>query len=160
MRKATLKMSVDDVAWVEKKYTSDYESVPKEELDHNSWWYLHGELESLVGYDKAFTLNCKSAGYSRETINWAILSGTRVKKLHEDGVATRFEMYVNGVIPVEVTGVTQPCVGYFWVTEEREVEFDGEYYPVWCQRGLVVLESDWESRKYAMEKMSERTTQL
>ena len=27
------------------------DDIPAEERDWNSWWYLHGELENLVGYD-------------------------------------------------------------------------------------------------------------
>ena len=33
--------------------TREYNDIRPEERDNNSWWYLHGKLQSFVGYDKA-----------------------------------------------------------------------------------------------------------
>lgn len=151
MNANVLKMNVDGEPWVPKKYRGNYKAVPKDELDCNSWWYLHGKLESLVGYDKAYTTNCKTAGYAKETINWSSIGGNTVRELREDGRLTRWEMHVNGIIPVEVKGVKEPCVGYFWTEEWSPVWYEGISYPHWLQRGLVCLESDTEACAYAQE---------
>ena len=150
-RAKTLKMCVDSESWVPKEFTGDYKSVPKDELDYNSWWYLHGELESLVGYDKAYTTNCKTAGYSKESINWSCIRGNNVAKVRDDEPITRWEMHVNGIIPVKVKGVDEICVGYFWTTEHSPVYYEGVPYPHWEQRGLVCLASDEKGRAYAQK---------
>ena len=155
-----LKLCVFDEPWVESKYKGDYKSVPKDERGYNSWWYLHGELDCLVGYDKAYPINCKSSGNAKETINWSEISHSKVKQLRDDGNLTRWEIHINGIIPVQVKGVDKPCIGYFWTTNEHNIEWEGKKYPYWEQRGLVCLESDSESRKYALEKLNERTTIL
>lgn len=156
-----LKMYVCNENWVPKKYRGSYKKlIPKDELDYNSWWYLHGELESIVGYDKAYTINCKSAGYSKETVNYSCICGNTVKELSSDGRLTRWEMHVNGIIPVQVKGVDEPCVGYFWTIEHSDIFYEGISYPYWDQRGLVCLESDVVGRKYAEECMRRNAEHL
>ena len=151
-----LEMYVWDESWVPEKYHGAYDSVPKDELDRNSWWYLHGKIEKLVGYDKAYTTNCKSAGYSRETVNWSCIRGNNeVSELHDDGRLTRWEMYVNGIIPVRIKGVNELCVGYFWTIDYSPIIYENAKYPHWQQRGLVCLESDEEARDYARKCMQE-----
>lgn len=155
-----LKLCAYDEPWVESKYKGDYKSVPKDERGYNSWWYLHGELEYLVGYDKAYPINCKSSGNAKETINWSEISHSKVKQLRDDGNLTRWEIHINGIIPVQVKGVDKPCVGYFWTTNEHDIEWEGKKYPYWEQRGLVCLESDSEGREDALKKFQEKTTIL
>ena len=155
-----LKFCVLDESWVDSKHKGDYKSVPKDDRGYNWWWYLHGELDCLVGYDKAYPINCKSSGNAKETINWSEISCSKVKQLRDDGNLTRWEIYINGIIPVQVKGVDKPCIGYFWTTNEHDIEWEGKKYPYWEQRGLVCLESDSEGRKYALEKLNEKTTVL
>ena len=132
--------------------------VPEEEMCHNSWWYLHGELEDLVGYDKAITTNCKSAGYSRDTIDWSEISGNIVNDVLKD--RTRPVMYVNDIIPVAIEGVDKPCVGYFWTTDEHPIYWKGKEYPYWNQRGLVCFKDDKEACEFALKKYNSRTSMI
>lgn len=159
-KKSVLEVTVDDASWVDKKHRGDYESVPKDELDFNNWWYLHGKLEDLVGYDKAYTTNCRSAGYSKQVINYSCIKGGKVRELREDGNLFRYEMHLNGIVPVKVKGVEEQCIGYFWTTEWGEAEYDGQCYEIWRQRGLVCLESDKEGREYALSKMRAKADSL
>lgn len=152
----TLEMIVDAEPWVAIKSKTKYEDIQKDERDNNSWWYLHGELEEFVGYDKATTTNCKSAGYSRETVNWSSIRGTKVEEICEDGL-TRWEMYANGIIPVKIEGIEKPCVGYFWTANECSIFYKGKKYPHWNQRGLVVFKDDAEANAYALKKYMEKS---
>ena len=111
-----------------------------------------------MGYDKAITVNCKSAGYSMYTVDWSEISGDRVVSVFSDNL--RSVMHVNGIIPVEVEGFDKPCVGYFWTTEEREVEWKGKKYPFWNQRGLVCFADDKEACEYAKKKYEEKSDML
>lgn len=160
MEKSVLKLCVDNVSWVPKEFAGTEEQYRKakedNELDFNSMWYLHGELESLVGYDKAWAINCKSAGYSLESINYSCISGGNVRELADDNKLTRWEMHVNDIIPVKVKGVDEPCLGYFWTIEYSPVYYEGKAYPHWQQRGLVCLKSDMEGRVYAMKCYEKR----
>ena len=132
------------------KYNSENE-VPEEEMCHNSWWYLHGELQSEVGYDKAITTNCNSAGYSKETIDWSNISDNVVTEVFKD--MTRPVMCVNGEIPVEVEGFNRPCIGFFWTEERPDIIWKSKKYPFWRQRGLVCFADDEEACAYARDLM-------
>ena len=151
----TLKMTAYHVDGTlhESKYKSENE-VPEEEMCHNSWWYLHGELQDEVGYDKAITTNCNSAGYSKETIDWSSIRGNVVTEVFKD--RTRPVMYVNGEISVEVEGFDRPCIGFFWTADEHNITWNGKEYPHWKQRGLVCFADDEEACKYARKLMAEK----
>lgn len=134
------------------------DDVPEFEMCHNSWWYLHGKLESFVGYDKGITTNCLSAGYSKFTIDWSEIQGNEVVDVLQD--RERPVMHVDGIIPVEIEGVMKPCLGYFWTTDERTITWKGRAYPYWQQRGIVCLADDREGCKYAQKKYDERARML
>ena len=151
----TLKMIVDDVSWIKIESTTKYEDVPEKERDNNSWWYLHGELESITGYDKATAINCYSLGISKETLHWSSISGRYVGEVFDE--EPYFRMYFNGIIPVEVEGIDKKCIGYFWTTDEHDILYKGRLYSYWCQRGLVCCVDDLEACKYAEKKMNERS---
>ena len=146
----------DEASWVDEKYTADYDSIPKDELGGCSrGWYLHYELEHLVGFDIAYPTNCKSAGYAKATIASAVIGGNQVQKIYEEE-GIRWSMYINGIIPVKVKGVDQPCIGYFWITDEHPIYYKGDAYPHWEQRGLICLESDTDGRADALKKYNEK----
>lgn len=156
MKREVLKMTAYQVGGqlYKSKFKSERE-VPEQEMCHNSWWYLHGKLQDVVGYDKAITTNCKSAGYSRDTIDWSEINDNQVQEVLQDRI--RPVMYVNDIIPVEVEGFDEPCVGYFWTTDERLIYWKGVEYPYWKQRGLVCFKDDKEACEYAQKKYNERT---
>lgn len=156
----TLKMIVDQEPWVAIKSKTKYEDIPKDEKDHNGWWYLHGKLDEFVGYDKATTTNCHSAGYSKQTVNWAQISGTRVDHLMNDGELLRWEMCVDGIIPVEIEGIDKPCIGYFWTTDHHNIIYNEKEYPYWMQRGLVCFEDDEKGREDALKKYYNKAKSL
>ena len=151
----TLKMIVDDVSWARIKSITKYEDVPEKERDNNNWWYLHGELEAIAGYDKATAINCYSLGISKETLHWSWIRGNEVQEVYDEN--PYFRMHFNGVIPVEVEGIEEKCIGYFWTTRESEIYYKDKIYPYWEQRGLVCCVDDLESRDYAMKKMKEKS---
>ena len=133
-----------------------YESIDENERDNNSWWYLHGKLEDIVGFDKATCINCREIGVSFPTIHWSEIRGGEVTEIYEDQPEHNV-MRFTGVIDVEVVGLDEPCVGYFWTTEERIVRYKDKLYPMWEQRGLVCLKSDDEAIKYASEQFSKKS---
>lgn len=117
-------------------YTKKIENVPMEERDNAGFWYLHGKLEELLGFDKAIISNCKTLGISKPF-------------KYGDNLTTN-KLYLNGIYPCEVEGIEEPCVGYFWATDE----VDGYR---WMQRGLVCLKSDETACQYAEKKMNEKS---
>ena len=135
--------------------TREYNDIRPEERDNNSWWYLHGKLQSFVGYDKATVTNCLSGGFSKETIDWADIEGSIVTKIYSE--IPRHEMYFTGEIDVEIEGINKPCKGYFYVINEREVHYKEKSYPIWEQKGLVCFADDKEACEYAKRKMNERS---
>lgn len=117
-------------------YSKKIESIPMEERDNAGFWYLHGELENKLGFDKAVITNCKTLGIS--------------KPFQYDEDITINKLYLNGVVDCEVEGIDEPCVGYFYVSEERSENN-------WLQRGLVCLKSDKKACQYAEKKMNEKS---
>lgn len=154
--KPTLKMIADGLFSTHESLLACYNSIPRDERDNNSWWYLHGQLEEDVHYDKATTTNCKSAGYSRETINWNEILGTTVTVVSKESL-TIHRMHIDGEIPVEVEGISKPCTGFFWTNERDDVTWNGKSYPHWEQRGLVCYSDDTEACDYARKKMQEKS---
>ena len=130
------------------------DDIPRNERDNNSWWYLHGELESLVGYDKAVVCNCKSGGFGKETIDWSEISGNEVLSVHSEN--TKMCMHINGIVDVEIEGIDKPCVGYFWTDREKSIYWKRKEYGFWNQRGLVCFKDDEESCAYADKLMREK----
>ena len=130
------------------------DSIPDDEQDHNGWWYLHGELQSIVGYDKAVTTNCKTAGYSRATVDWIEITGNEVIEVRSE--KPRWNICIDNIIPVKVDGIEDPCIGFFWTEKKRNVKWNGKEYPFWYQHGLVCLARDIESCEYARKRYDER----
>lgn len=132
-------------------------------LDRNSWWYLHGKLEKLCNYDKAVVLNLSEfPEYQGDTLKWTSIVGdiAEVTKFEENK-----EIKINDIIPVQVIGINEPCIGYFWTTDERTVTAQCKNgrtrkFQHWCQRGLVCLKDDTEACKYAKEKYLKKTSHL
>jgi len=153
-----LKLIVDHEPWVDIPIITKLEDVPRKERDNNSWWYLHGELDEFVGYDKATAVNCFSIGVSKETLNWSSICGNKVEEVFDE--EPYYRMHLNGTIPVEIEGVDKECIGYFWTTDEHDIYYKDKAYPFWWQRGLVCFVDDTEACAYAQEKMNERTTFL
>lgn len=98
----------------------------------SSGWYLHGKLAELVDYDIAIPQNAKSIGYYYRTkVNY--INGPKMKDIF---AVDRF------FIPVEVEGISEKCVGFFWIEDMHFDMINGKLYPQWNQRGLVCLESE------------------
>lgn len=134
------------------------ENIPAEERDNNSWWYLHGDLTDITGYDKATTINCKSGGFSKDTINWSEITGDIVNSISED-IPTS-QMCFTGVVDVEIEGIKEHCIGYFWTVNHRTIYWENKPYQYWEQRGLVCLKSDTKGCEYAKKKYEEKPNRL
>ena len=111
--------------------TRDLEDIPPEEKEYSSFWYLHGELENLVEYDKAMVSNLTEGGCGKASTVFG------------------YTMSVEGIIPVEIEGISEPCIGYFWTVQTDNSS--------WIQRGLVCLKSDVGSCKYAEFKYNTKS---
>lgn len=153
-----LKLIVDHVSWVNIPIITKYEDVPEHERDNNSWWYLHGELENFVGFDKAIAINCYSLGISKETLHYSCIRGGNVTEVFDEN--PYYRMYFNGEIPIEIEGIDKLCIGFFWTTDEYDVYYKDKAYPYWCQRGLVCFADDAEAIEYAKKKYNERSEML
>lgn len=115
-------------------YPGEREELPysKDRLFYGDRWYLHGLLEDLFGYDKAWFLDLP-------------------EKYLVDRYIDRYEFkesFINGIVECQVEGYDGPCTGYFWVT------------PDGIQRGLVCSNSDMEANKDAKERYEKRVTYL
>ncbi len=154
----TLKLIADWRYGNKPSNTRSYDDIPPEERDNNSWWYLHGKLTDIVGYDKATTTNCKSGGFSKDTINWSEIEGNIVTSLSSD-VPTS-QICIDGIVDVEIEGISEPCIGYFWTVNKRLIYWNDKSYNYWEQRGMVCTKSDYESCKYAESKYKEKASRL
>ena len=108
-----------------------YKDTPKSHRIYSSWWYLHGNLESEVGYDKGVIL--EGPGISKTFID---------KDINEE--YTRWYL-PDGIYEVEVLGINKPCIGYFWTSMEEFSNIEGEVPHMY---GLVLYKDDPEN-KYA-----------
>ena len=149
-----------------------YNNVPKEireiveshKYSHCSGWYLHGRLEDEIGYDIANFYDVPSE-LLKESADWCAIRGSRNEYGKAYGVLRSDKKtlvpHINGVYECEVYGTDVPCVGYFWTTDEQDVDFgNGIVKPVWKQRGLVVFFNDGDANAYARSKMSTRCEYL
>lgn len=127
-----------------KHYSLKVHSIPKIELDNNSWWYIHGQLEKDLGYDKGCLINCLSLNVSKETVNWITIKDGKCNP------RKYYNMYFNGIIDIKVEGIDKPCVGYFWT--ENTTSYDKGSFQRWKQRGLICYKDDIEGREYALDK--------
>lgn len=150
-----LKMIADWCYGEQPASTRNYEDIEIDERDNNSWWYLHGELEHLVQFDKATVTNCKSGGFGMPTIYATEIYNNIVKSIMEDHPIV-FKMCFDGIVDVEIEGIDRPCVGYFWTSNHRNVYWNGKTYHKWEQRGLVVFKDDVDANEYAMKKYKEK----
>lgn len=119
-------------------------ATPKtREMHLSNWWYLHGELEEIVGYDKAMMLNIDELPH--KTVPSMAF-----------GKCTILE---DGIYPVEIIGIDKPCVGYFWTIIEKDY-LDPNRNSIVQQRGLVCLKSDVEACKSAKRRYIARSAYL
>lgn len=130
------------------------DSIIAAQKDNNSWWYLHGKLEEMVGFDKAVAINCKDAGVSQWTEYPIEISDKR------EQFAFGWQMKLDGMIAVKVEGIDEPCVGYFYTAPEYWKKSDGSYCKGWRQQGLVCLKSDKKACEYAYGKMVSKAITL
>ena len=119
-------------------YKEKLKSINPEELDNAGLWYLHGELESLLHFDKGVITNCKSLGL--------------LKECEIEGEEPFQKLHLNDIVKCKVDGIEGDCTGFFWT-----IDRDEDY---WCQRGLVVLDSDTEWYNDATKKYEEKRKML
>lgn len=122
-----------------------------------NWFFLHGKLESDVGYDKAVFINFDEIE-TKETIDYTEIRGNEVIRYNSPNIIKM--NYLNGIYNVEVKDIDYPCTGYFWIVCERIVKSELGDYPVWQQRGLVVANDDEKSIEYAIKKYNEKSNIL
>lgn len=135
-------------------------SAPKDIRDrvvikHNNAWYFHGTLEDELDYDLGYFYDLPQ-NVLRSTADWTtIRRDYRLQKrigTMRPNSEPYFEPYLNGMYEVEVYGSSKKCLGFFWTTDEEEVEFDnGKSYPVWSQKGLVFHSDDCAAFEYALD---------
>lgn len=109
------------------------------EWDNNSWWYLHGELEYKVRYDKAVIINATAAKDTIETLRWFEIRGDKCISYKDTPLR---EVHINGIRKCNVIGVCGDCLGFFWTTRERNIKYDKGTFKTWEQRGLVLQRND------------------
>lgn len=127
------------------------------------WWYIHGKLEEALHYDKASIINAKECQDFIKMV--PEFNEMKKNKGIWTGTVNSFNfipyLYIDGVIECEVIGINEPCIGYFWITNEypmiltsksKEI-YKGTY---WDQRGLVCLKSDEEGCNFALKKYNEK----
>jgi hypothetical protein len=133
----------------------EWTEVPYLETDKSSWWYLHGELQEIIGFDKALVTNVKSGGFSKDTIDWTAIDNRSQVTSVRSGILEPV-MHVTGVVPVEIEGIPRKCLGYFWIDDTRDIFWEGQKYPYWKQRGVVVLKDNKNDMEYAEKLFREQ----
>jgi len=123
--------------------------VPKEDLEYGNEWYLHGELEKKIGFDRGFITNLTSFGHCERYLNKCYLVNSigRHETLDKNKVCFN-RLKLNGIVPVDVEGIRERCLGFFWTVDEERFDFlyDGrQNWTKWDQKGLIILESDIEA---------------
>lgn len=121
------------------------------EWDNNPWWYLHGKLSTITGFDKGTVINATKANVSHISLYCNLVTCDTAKIWEERQVN---KMRLNGIVLCNVIGVDDDCVGYFWTTNEKRVTLAGTDQSIdyWDQRGLVVLKRDVLAMEYAFYK--------
>lgn len=149
-------------------YHENYDSIAKEaeetdNLVYNNWWYLHGKLEEILHYDKASVINAKECPEFIKMVPKAEHLGSNGTVWIGRVKSFKFVpwLHINDIIECEVLGINEPCIGYFWTTNELAmtiVSESGECFDdcYWQQKGLVCLKSDVEGCEYALEKFNEK----
>lgn len=151
-------------------YHNDYDKIAKEaersnNFAYNNWWYLHGDLENRLHYDKASMINAKEYPEFIRMIPEFDKLGSNGEFWRGNVQSFNFvpNLYINGIVECEVIGIDEPCVGYFWTADELPLKMTclttGEIFEDihWHQRGLVCLKSDIESCDYALKKYIEKS---
>lgn len=127
------------------------EKLDREIKEGRYFWnsfYLHGELEYIVGYDLCVVVNESDLDLEEYPVYH---TSTRLVKhclLKDEG---KFE--------VEVKGINEKCVGYLW-KEVSEDESRSGIYRYASQRGYICLESDKEAVKQAHQVYLERALRI
>ena len=102
-------------------------------------FYLHGKLEEIIGYDLCVVVNESDLDLEEYPVYH---TSTRLVKhclLKDEG---RFE--------VEVKGINEKCVGYFWKEISEDEDRPGIYTRA-TQRGYICLKSDKEAIDQAIK---------
>ena len=140
----------------------NYNNVPKEireivesnKYSHCSGWYLHGRLEDEMGCDIASFYDVPNE-LLKESADWSSHNDHRGELFSDKKTMVP---HINGVYECEVYGTNEPCLGYFWTVDKKEIDFgNGIVKPVWHQLGLVVFSNDGDANAYARSKMSEKS---
>ena len=107
----------------------------------SNWWYLHGELEDLVGFDKGIIVDAPNLKH---------------KVFIDKDINKQYTLHYleTGIYDVEIVGIDKLCKAYFWTSFEEFSNIDGI---VPCMRGLVVFKDDKKANNYAYKKYCERS---
>ena len=144
-------------------YKSQYNSfsaIDPKERDNCSWWYLHGKLQKKIGYDKGIVTNAFTAGYSEETIDegyWYDCESNHIIPDKNKLIINKLKL--NGIVPVEVEGISKLCTGFFWISKERTISIP-EPHKIWTLRGLVIFQDDIDEFNYCYNCWAKKTCVL
>ena len=105
------------------------------------WWYVHGELASVLGSDYCEPADIASCPYSLPGLDRGEPSGM---------------LHIDAVVPVRMEGTDRPCEGYFWTCGHTTEELDGKLAMSWDQGGMVVLADVEEDRESARKWYEDR----
>ena len=122
-------------------YKADKKDLPKipENTIISNWWYLHGDLQTFIGYDKGIITNYDELP-------------TSTKLCYFNGNEKYFNVMTieDGVYNVKIKGINKSCIGFFWTTEDA----------IPRSRGLVCYKDDSIAMKYARSKYIEKSRYL
>lgn len=124
----------------------------------NGSWYFHGKLEEMFCYDLGILYDLDEE-YLRPTLKYNELYDGKTS-LNEYRIIKK--PHITGIYPVNVYGVYEKCLGFFWI-EDKEICEDlvsSRKFPKWTQRGLIVLESDKKSVKHVKRYYNEQNHNL
>ena len=127
------------------------QKVPLSGLEYGYNWYLHGKLENKVGFDKCFITNLTSFGHYEKYLDKFYLVHKINQETFDEKKVCCNRLKLNGIVPVDVEGIRERCMGFFWTVDEEPFEFfynGRRNWTKWDQKGLIILESDKEAFDY------------
>jgi hypothetical protein len=107
--------------------------------------YMHGDLEWQCGTDIGTFVNCPQ-----------VCKHTAFE--YSDGhIAEGNRVFLDGIYDVYIMVEKVKARAYMWTRPARKQIINGKEYEQWEQYGLIVLPSDKESVKYAIEKYNNKS---
>lgn len=101
---------------------------------------LSDKVRRMFNTEYGVIANSVNLGFYKETIAWKAMTNNKVTEVFEKKPIKK--MYLNGMMPVDILGLNDKCVGYFWTVKETTITYEGRQYPDWWQFAFICKADD------------------